>query len=134
VGHEYTVTWTSTGDVGNVRIDLLYGPTDMEVQLLAFLVDGGSCLVSIPVSTFPSNDYKIRIRSYYYPEIADTSNDSFAIIQSGTFNVTSPNGGEVWMRKPTVSHGLITAAERTGFLLTCWKKCVGKQDTLYEYG
>jgi hypothetical protein len=51
----------------------------------------------------PSNlgtDYKIRITSTTNAAITDSSNTNFAIT-AGALTVTSPNGGESWVRGTT---------------------------------
>ena len=100
-GGSRSITWTSSGNVGStVNIELLKGgvlyrtidttPNDGEFNMNVFN---------------PGTDYKIRITSVTYPEITDTSDNSFTIVsdEDPRIHVTSPNGGETWVKGSTHS-------------------------------
>jgi hypothetical protein len=96
-GSTHTITWTSTGDVGdNVRIDVL---KNWAVQGGFTTANVGSCEWQIDVSwVSPGTDYRIFIESASNSDIWDFSDADFEITQypGGSLRVTSPNGGESW--------------------------------------
>ena len=99
-GSNHAITWTSTGNVGSyVKMEVL--KAGVVVQTLSTSTpNDGSYSWTISPGLATGTDYRIRITSTSTPTITDTSNSNFAIT-SGTITsvtVTSPNGGESWVR------------------------------------
>ncbi|MCX6584000.1 MAG: Ig-like domain-containing protein [Candidatus Aminicenantes bacterium] len=96
-GQKYTVTWTSTGDVGNVNIDYSIDARKTWMRVTSNRNNSGSLLWPIPPT--PSTSCFVKV-SAVGGSPSDTSNSAFSIIGSGgggTITVTSPNGGERWI-------------------------------------
>jgi 5-hydroxyisourate hydrolase-like protein (transthyretin family) len=97
-GSTHTLTWTSTGSPGaHVKIELLKAGAVNKV-LTSSTANDGSFSWAIPSTQTLGTDYKIRITSTTNAAITDSSNANFAITTAGTLTVTSPNGGESWLR------------------------------------
>jgi FtsP/CotA-like multicopper oxidase with cupredoxin domain len=96
VGSTQTITWTSVGISGSVKIDLSRdGGTTWTTLLASTLNDGTQAWV---VTTPTTATARIRISSLSFPAILDTSNANFTIAPAlpPAITVTSPNGGESW--------------------------------------
>lgn len=99
-GTTHTITWTSTGSPGaNVKIELLKGGVLNTVISSSTANDGSYSWTISPTQTTGTN-YRIRITSTSNAAITDTSNSDFTI-SLGTLTVTSPNGGQSWVRGTT---------------------------------
>jgi len=94
-----TINWSYTGDPGPaVKIEAFRGMT-----LLAVINPGtpigsggsGSYPLTLPFSTPPGTEYRIKVTSTSYPACTDTSDAPFTI--SPAISVVSPNGGENWI-------------------------------------
>jgi len=87
-----TITWTSVGVSGRVRIDLSRdGGTSWETISRSTRNDGSQrWTVHGPATT----QARIRVASVSAPTVFDISDNDFTIVQSIT--VISPNGGETW--------------------------------------
>ncbi len=99
VGSSHNVTWTSSGSVGDVRLEYTTdgGKTYTVFDSVA-LNDGVRPWV---VPDTPSTQCKVRITDTTNGSLSDTSNSTFSIVTEGgtpdgTITVTSPNGGESW--------------------------------------
>ena len=55
----------------------------------------------VPADQTPGTDYKIKITTISSSLITDTSDDYFTIHEPGTITLTSPIGGEKWVRGTT---------------------------------
>ena len=53
---------------------------------------------SVPADQMPGTNYKIKISTISSSPITDMSDDYFTIHEPGTITLTSPNGGEKWVR------------------------------------
>jgi peptidoglycan/xylan/chitin deacetylase (PgdA/CDA1 family) len=96
-GTVHTITWTSTGSPGaNVKIELLKAGVLNKVISSSTVNDGSYSWTIISTQTL-GTDYKIRITSTSITSITDSSNNNFAIT-AGALTVTTPNGGQSWVR------------------------------------
>ena len=94
IGSSQTITWTSSGVSGNVKVDLSTdGGASFPTTLFASTANDGTepWTVSGPVSTTA----RVRVVSVTDPTVRDSSNANFTMVQP-TLTVTSPNGGESW--------------------------------------
>ena len=95
----YTIQWTSTGNIDDVKIELYKGATFLEeiTDLFGYTVNDGE--YDFYVSTaenYDGTDYRIKITDYDDPNVYDYS-DYFSInIRSGTITVTSPSSASSW--------------------------------------
>jgi hypothetical protein len=105
-GTSPTVSWSYTGSPGSyVKILLVKAGTEVgTIAASAPIGSGGKGTYIWPVSSslVCANDYKVIVQSISQPAIQDSSNTFFTIIPAGTttpsITVTSPNGGESWVR------------------------------------
>lgn len=94
-GSKYNITWNSNiGDY--VRIELVQSDTLSVLTLADSLESSGSFAWTVP-NDITGTDFKIKISSIIYSLKSDTSDSTFAIIP-GKILVTSPNGGEEFLR------------------------------------
>jgi hypothetical protein len=99
-GMTHAITWIKTGSPGvYVKIELLKAGVVNRVITTSTANDGNYDW-TIPTTQTLGADYKIRITSTTYPEITDSSDANFEITP-GSLTVTSPNGGETWLRGTT---------------------------------
>ena len=94
IGSSQTITWTSSGVSGNVKIDLSTdGGSTYPTTLFASTANDGTepWTVAGPASTTA----RVRIATIADPSIRDSSNANFTIGQP-SITVTAPNGGESW--------------------------------------
>ncbi|MDD1674868.1 MAG: GPI anchored serine-threonine rich family protein, partial [Methanomicrobiales archaeon] len=101
-GSNHAITWTSSGTVGSyVKMEVLKGSTVVQT-LSSSTPNDGSYSWTISTGLTSGSDYRIRITSTTNAAITDISNAYFSIGStpppSGTITVTSPNGGQSWVR------------------------------------
>ena len=88
------ITWSSTGAVSNVDIELWD-----DANLIYLIANGtkndGSYSWAIPSNIEPSLDYRIKIIVSDYLSIVDWS-DYFSIFIIKTITITFPNSSEIW--------------------------------------
>jgi hypothetical protein len=98
IGKKYTIKWTSSGSVGDVKLWLAVN--EVYTKIVNATANDGSYDWVVPNK--PSSQCKIRIS-----ETSDGSpNDESGYFTIGSpsttwINVTSPNGGEVWAKNST---------------------------------
>jgi hypothetical protein len=94
VGSTQTITWTSTGTVGNVKIQYFNENFLSGVTIAASTANDGSYSWTVPDDISSYNFVKISEASDSDPQ--DSSDDNFSIVSAPTptITVTSPNGGE----------------------------------------
>ncbi|HEY4712473.1 MAG TPA: hypothetical protein VIH69_07385, partial [Dehalococcoidia bacterium] len=95
IGSIQTITWTSTGVTGPVRIQLSRNGGSSWMTIIPATPNDGSqaWLVTGPAT----NQARIRVVSILNPAISDISNNDFAItVMPPSITVISPNGGETW--------------------------------------
>jgi hypothetical protein len=93
VGSTHTITWASTGDLGDLR--LRYS-TDNGVNWTTIAVlstNPGSYTWVVPDT--PSSTCLVRIREIGQP-VVDDSDAVFTIYEPSSITLIAPNGGEVW--------------------------------------
>jgi hypothetical protein len=99
LGSTHDITWTSTGDIGNVMIKLYKdGYSYLPIVDVPGTENDGSYTWDILSSWAESSTYIIKIYSNIPYEFLDESDNYFSIEESSnpTITVTSPNGGENW--------------------------------------
>ena len=101
-GTTHTISWSSTGSVGYVTIELYKGGI-FDSTIVSSTSNDGSYSWSIPSSQTAGTDYKIKITSTSDTTIYDYSDNDFSITsaETPTITVTSPNGGESWQQGTT---------------------------------
>ncbi|MCP4152288.1 MAG: hypothetical protein GY757_31410 [bacterium] len=96
-GTTQAITWTSTGVVGNVTVELsTTGLSGSFASIAASIANSGS--FSWTVADADSSQCVIRVRNAD-GSVADSSNAVFTIEPAPAdpvISVTSPNGGEIW--------------------------------------
>lgn len=98
----HTITWSYTSDPGaNVKIDLLKNGALYSTIATVPVGSGGSGSYSwtVPDNLDPQGSYQVRVSSVSYSFCTDTSNSYFYV--DPPIKVTSPNGGEVWLKGTT---------------------------------
>ena len=104
-GATYQILWTDNL-CSDVRIELWKSGAFHSV-IAAYTPSNGSYTWSIPNATtlIPGNDYKVKIlrfmNSSTYSTVYDFSDNDFTISGGYFITVTSPNGGEVWLKGTT---------------------------------
>jgi subtilisin family serine protease len=98
-GTSQTISWSSSGVSGNVKIELnrTYPSVSWETLYASTSNDGSE---SWPVSGTATTQARIRISSVNQPSIMDTSNNNFTIANP-LITVVDPNGGEIWTQNQT---------------------------------
>jgi hypothetical protein len=93
-GNTQTITWLTTGTVGNVRIEYSTDDGGVWTEIVASTANDNSHNWTVPNS--PSTQCLIRITDVATATVIDTSDSTFSIVAPGTeiITVTSPNGGE----------------------------------------
>ncbi|NIM17440.1 MAG: hypothetical protein GTO45_35965, partial [Candidatus Aminicenantes bacterium] len=94
IGSQHTITWNSSGSVGNVDIEYSTNNGESWIEIATGTPNDGSRLWTVPDTV--SNQCLIRV---FEPDGSpvDTSDDVFSITPPPTITVTSPNGGERWL-------------------------------------
>jgi len=114
-GSTQTITWTSTGITGNVKIEL-YKDGSLNSTLSADEPDDDSYSWSISSGLADGSDYRIRITSLDDGTVYDDSNADFSLAAPSTITVTDPDGSEEWETGST--HNITwTSVNVTGFVL-----------------
>jgi PKD repeat protein len=124
-GHH--ITWTSSGNVGStVKIEALKGGVVYRTIEPAAPNNGDFSLWIQGSGT----DYKIRITSVTYPEITDTSDNSFAILMYDVFPVADFSGSPLSGGTPL---DVEFTDQSTGLLITNWRWDFG-DGVIVNYG
>ena len=96
-GTTQTIKWNSTESPGTyVKIELLKPGTANKVIILSTLNDG-SHPWPILATQLTGDNYRIKITSTINASVNDTSDNNFSIVPP-KITVTSPNGGQTWIR------------------------------------
>ncbi|MFC2172854.1 hypothetical protein ACFLU6_09515, partial [Acidobacteriota bacterium] len=92
-----TVTWTDSGAIPNVKIELSTDGEATWTKLAPAVSNTGSCTVNVP--NMPSNRCVIRVTGVENPAVTAQSSGFFTIQPEPpwpTLTVLYPNGGELW--------------------------------------
>jgi hypothetical protein len=95
IGSTQAITWSKTGSIANAKLE--------------YSTDGGTTYPNVIIATTPAADLsynwtipddatltaRVKITDVSDSTVFDTSDADFKI--HGTFNITAPNGGEVWV-------------------------------------
>ena len=108
-GTTKTITWTYTGNIEYVKIELYRGENFYSTIAESTSAGSGSGIHGsggyawfIPANHAIGNMYKIKITETTDPNTNDFSNNYFTITeQPKSITVTAPNGGENWQRGTT---------------------------------
>ncbi|HOY84028.1 MAG TPA: Ser-Thr-rich GPI-anchored membrane family protein [Candidatus Syntrophosphaera sp.] len=94
------ITWTYLSMTGNVKIELLQGTGSTPVYTISnsTAIATGNYEWNIPAAMVTADNYKVKITSLSNSTVFDTSDNYFSVVPAPSLNVTSPNGGEVWLR------------------------------------
>ncbi len=82
-GIAHTITWTSSGITGNVKIDLLKAGTQDSV-IAASVANNGTYSWTIPATQVAATDYRVKVSSVTTVTVSDSSNADFAISATTT--------------------------------------------------
>ncbi|GAF84493.1 unnamed protein product, partial [marine sediment metagenome] len=93
-GNPVDITWTSTGAISNVKIDLYKGITFEETIVSSTENDGTYTWTEVTPSLVDGSDYKVRISDASESGIYDES-DEFPI-EGKSVTVTTPNSATTW--------------------------------------
>ena len=120
VGKMKHITWDSSDKIGSsVRITLWKG-NQYYTTIIRDTLNTGSYFWTIPKSVPPGSDYRVRITSNSDYSIYDFSDNYFTI--SSLITVTSPNGGENWLRGTSKNITWTTTADvNLNVRITIWK-------------
>jgi len=88
------ITWTSTGAISNVKIDLYKGTTLIETIVASTDNDGSYTWTSVPTSLADGSDYKVRVSSATDSGLYDES-DSFKV-STKSITITNPASTTIW--------------------------------------
>ena len=105
-GTSHSVTWDYSGSPGStVKITILKAGTEVgTISAGTSTGSNGKGSYTWPISSTGStgSDYKVSVQSISKPTVKDQSNNYFTLTSAGTatplITVTSPNGGESWIR------------------------------------
>ena len=93
VGSSHPITWTSTGSIGNIKIEYSADGGNSWEQIIASMTNDG--LYNWTVPDKPSGNCLIRVsKTDGYP--SDISDEEFSIAPPPVITIISPNGGENW--------------------------------------
>jgi hypothetical protein len=98
VGSSYEITWTANGEINHVTIEYSTDNGTTWKKIVQTTGNNGSFDWTIPDTV--SDQCLVRVTANdddLDPKPSDVSDEVFSIVSStGTFRVTSPNGGESW--------------------------------------
>jgi len=95
IGRTAAISWTTTGLVGNVRIQYSTNNGASWKTIVSSTPNDGSHLWTVPND--PSTKCLVRVREASDGDPTDTSDAVFTIAECGAnLSITSPKGGEAW--------------------------------------
>jgi len=102
-GSTQSITWTSTGTISDVKIELYKGGV-FEMEIVANTTNDGEFSWLIPTTLVDSTQYQIKISDVANPATNDFS-DNFEIFTSiiDSLTVTTPDSLTVWETETTQS-------------------------------
>lgn len=93
-GDNYTVTWTSTGSIANVKLEYSTDHGGNWTTITDSVPNTGSFAWTVP--SVDSGRCMLRVSDATDPGVSDMGNSLFSIYRPASITVTSPNGGEFW--------------------------------------
>ncbi len=94
VGTSHDITWLRTGSIQSVKIELsINGGVGYGVTVIGLTPAGGQAY-TWPVSDNITTQGRIKISDVNDATVYDSSPANFSVM--GAFNITAPNGSEVW--------------------------------------
>jgi fibronectin type 3 domain-containing protein len=99
IGSSRNITWTSTGTIANVNIELsINGGVNWPILIANNIANSGSFTLD-PVGNWPTTQAKIRISDALVSSTYDKSDNTFTIQSvAPPVQVILPNGGETWAK------------------------------------
>lgn len=97
VGSGHTISWTSTGYIGTVKLEYSLNNGSSWTTIDSSTHNDGGYSWTLPNST--SSECLVQITSNSKPDVSDTCDSTFSIVPVGGFPtivVISPNGNEEW--------------------------------------
>jgi len=103
MGTSQSITWTSTGTISDVKIELYKGGV-FEMEIIASTTNDGTYNWDIPTDLEDGSDYQIKISDVANPATDDFS-DNFEILTSiiDSLTVTKPDSTSTWETGTTQS-------------------------------
>jgi hypothetical protein len=95
-GTAYTINWTSNINE-TCKIELYKGGSLHTTVVESTNNDGSYNWTDMPFTTESGTDYQVKISSIANPSTFDLSDGNFTIV-GNEITVTSPNGGELWLK------------------------------------
>ncbi|MCX5702217.1 MAG: hypothetical protein NTW64_04490 [Candidatus Omnitrophica bacterium] len=100
IGSTQAITWTKSGSIINAKLEYsTNGGTTYPNVIIATTPASSLSYSWTAVDNNPSVTCRVKISDFSDSTVFDTSNADFKI--HGTFNLASPNGGEVWTVQET---------------------------------
>jgi len=96
VGSSQVITWTSTGDVGDVKIQYSADNGSSWTTISSAAANDGSYTWQLPFTL--SSQYRVKISEASDSNPSDMSDGTFSVVadSTATLTVVSPNNGETW--------------------------------------
>ena len=98
VGNTASIEWSSTGDIGDARIEL-FKSGGYVITIAASTADDGSYQWQLPASLSSGDDYSVKVTSLIDNSVSDYCDSLFSIAgvsPKATITVTSPESGIAW--------------------------------------
>jgi len=92
--HDYNIRWSTTGTVGNVKIEYTVDAGANWTEIIGSTPNDGTYTWNVPDSL--STQCKVRVSEAADSDPIDSSDANFSIVSATTptINLTAPNGGE----------------------------------------
>jgi hypothetical protein len=103
-GSTHTITWTSTGSVGNVKIQLLKGGSPV-LTISSSTANDGARAWTVPGSLAVGSNYQIRITDTVNGSVTDTG---------GSFSITTAAQPEIALSRTRINAGAVVSGVYTG--------------------
>jgi len=117
-GETVSITWNSGGDVsGYVKLYYSMDPDTNWIELEDYAYNDGEYTWVIPNLTSSSYSSLLKVRDYSNSELYDISDAYFTITADTTYyQLSSPNGGEMWNEGDTVSIAWSSGGDVSGYI------------------
>ena len=95
----YTIQWTSTGNIDDVKIELYKGATLVEeiTSALGYTINDGTYAFYVSTAeNYDGTNYRIKIIDYDDPNVYGYSDYFSMNVRSGTITITSPTSTSSW--------------------------------------